>query len=115
MDDVAAGLDLTVICGRYGGMDERVWTELATEAVSPGTSCSRGEIVAAALLTLRSDVCTVSWGTRRASSVSRSRQKMWSALHSTRVPPTGPVRRFRTCSVRQTTRGFTPGGKRRHA
>jgi tRNA (guanine37-N1)-methyltransferase len=50
VDDVAAGLDLTVICGRYGGMDERVWTELATEAVSLGDFVlSGGEIVAAAL------------------------------------------------------------------
>jgi tRNA (guanine37-N1)-methyltransferase len=50
VDDVAAGPDLTVICGRYGGMDERVWTELATEAVSLGDFVlSGGEIVAAAL------------------------------------------------------------------
>jgi tRNA (guanine37-N1)-methyltransferase len=51
VDDVAAGPDLTVICGRYGGMDERVWTELATEAVSLGDFVlSGGEIVAAALV-----------------------------------------------------------------
>ena len=50
VDDVAAGPDLTVICGRYGGMDERVWTELATEAVSLGDFVlSGGEVVAAAL------------------------------------------------------------------
>ena len=50
VDDVAAGADLTVLCGRYGGMDERVWTELATEAVSLGDFVlSGGEIVAAAL------------------------------------------------------------------
>jgi tRNA (guanine37-N1)-methyltransferase len=50
VDDVAVGQDLTVICGRYGGMDERVWTELATEAVSLGDFVlSGGEIVAAAL------------------------------------------------------------------
>jgi tRNA (guanine37-N1)-methyltransferase len=50
VDEVAAGLDLTIICGRYGGMDERVWTELATEAVSLGDFVlSGGEIVAAAL------------------------------------------------------------------
>jgi tRNA (guanine37-N1)-methyltransferase len=50
VDDVAAGPDLTVICGRYGGMDERVRTELATEAVSLGDFVlSGGEIVAAAL------------------------------------------------------------------
>jgi tRNA (guanine37-N1)-methyltransferase len=50
VDDVAVGPDLTVICGRYGGMDERVWTELATEAVSLGDFVlSGGEIVAAAL------------------------------------------------------------------
>ena len=49
-DDVAAGQDLTVICGRYGGMDERVWREIATEAVSLGDFVlSGGEIVAAAL------------------------------------------------------------------
>jgi tRNA (guanine37-N1)-methyltransferase len=50
VDSVAAGRDLTIICGRYGGMDERVWTELATEAVSLGDFVlSGGEIVAAAL------------------------------------------------------------------
>lgn len=50
VDEVAAGPDLTVICGRYGGMDERVWKELATEAVSLGDFVlSGGEIVAAAL------------------------------------------------------------------
>jgi tRNA (guanine37-N1)-methyltransferase len=50
VDDVAAGPDLTLICGRYGGMDERVWTELATEAASLGDFVlSGGEIVAAAL------------------------------------------------------------------
>ena len=50
VDEVAAGRDLTIICGRYGGMDERVWTELATEAVSLGDFVlSGGEIVAAAL------------------------------------------------------------------
>lgn len=50
VDELAAGPDLTVICGRYGGMDERVWKELATEAVSLGDFVlSGGEIVAAAL------------------------------------------------------------------
>src|SRR5919202_5430513 len=36
VDEVASGPDLAIICGRYGGMDERVWTELAKEAVSLG-------------------------------------------------------------------------------
>jgi tRNA (guanine37-N1)-methyltransferase len=50
VDEVAAGPDVIMICGRYGGMDERVWTELATEAVSLGDFVlSGGEIVAAAL------------------------------------------------------------------
>jgi tRNA (guanine37-N1)-methyltransferase len=50
VDEVAAGPDLTVICGRYGGIDERVWSNLATEAVSLGDFVlSGGEIVAAAL------------------------------------------------------------------
>ena len=50
VDEVAAGPDVTIICGRYGGMDERVWTGLATEAVSLGDFVlSGGEIVAAAL------------------------------------------------------------------
>ena len=50
VEEVAAGPELTIICGRYGGMDERVWTELATEAVSLGDFVlSGGEIVAAAL------------------------------------------------------------------
>lgn len=50
VEEVAAGPDLTVVCGRYGGMDERVWTGLCTEAVSLGDFVlSGGEIVAAAL------------------------------------------------------------------
>jgi tRNA (guanine37-N1)-methyltransferase len=50
VEEVAAGQDLTLVCGRYGGVDERVWTELSTEAVSLGDFVlSGGEIVAAAL------------------------------------------------------------------
>ena len=50
VEEVAAGLDLTIVCGRYGGVDERVWTGLCTEAVSLGDFVlSGGEIVAAAL------------------------------------------------------------------
>jgi tRNA (guanine37-N1)-methyltransferase len=50
VEEVAAGPDLTIVCGRYGGMDERVWTGLCTEAVSLGDFVlSGGEIVAAAL------------------------------------------------------------------
>jgi tRNA (guanine37-N1)-methyltransferase len=50
VQEVAAGPDLTVVCGRYGGLDERVWTGLCTEAVSLGDFVlSGGEIVAAAL------------------------------------------------------------------
>jgi tRNA (guanine37-N1)-methyltransferase len=50
VDEVASGPDITVICGRYGGIDERVWGTLATEAVSLGEFVlSGGEIVAAAL------------------------------------------------------------------
>ena len=50
VEEVASGQDLTIICGRYGGVDERVWTGLCTEAVSLGDFVlSGGEIVAAAL------------------------------------------------------------------
>jgi tRNA (guanine37-N1)-methyltransferase len=50
VDQVAEGPDLTIICGRYGGMDERVRTALATEAISIGEFVlSGGEIAAAAL------------------------------------------------------------------
>ncbi len=50
VEEVASGPDLTVVCGRYGGVDERVWTGLCTEAVSLGDFVlSGGEIVAAAL------------------------------------------------------------------
>ena len=42
--------DVTIICGRYGGVDERVGAELATEVVSLGDFVlSGGEIVAAAV------------------------------------------------------------------
>ena len=51
VDEVALGPDLAIICGRYGGTDERVWSNLATEAVSLGDFVlSGGEIVAAALV-----------------------------------------------------------------
>jgi tRNA (guanine37-N1)-methyltransferase len=48
--ELAEGRDLTIVCGRYGGMDERVRSALATEAVSLGDFVlSGGEIAAAAL------------------------------------------------------------------
>jgi tRNA (guanine37-N1)-methyltransferase len=48
--EVAQGPDLTIICGRYGGVDERVRTALATETLSLGDFVlSGGEIAAAAL------------------------------------------------------------------
>ncbi len=47
---LAAGRSLTIVCGRYGGVDERVRGALATEVVSlGGFVLSGGEIVAAAL------------------------------------------------------------------
>jgi tRNA (guanine37-N1)-methyltransferase len=50
VEEVAAGPDLTIVCGRYGGVDERVWGRLCTEAVSLGDFVlSGGEVVAAAL------------------------------------------------------------------
>ena len=50
VNEIAEGPDLTIICGRYGGMDERVREVLASEAVSLGDFVlSGGEIVAAAL------------------------------------------------------------------
>lgn len=49
-EELASGGDLTIICGRYGGVDERVREALATEAVSLGDFVlSGGEVVAAAL------------------------------------------------------------------
>lgn len=51
VNELAAGEDVTVICGRYGGVDERVRAALATETVSLGDFVlSGGEIVAAALV-----------------------------------------------------------------
>lgn len=52
--EIASGLSegrgLTLICGRYGGLDERVRTELASGAVSVGDFVlSGGEIAAAAV------------------------------------------------------------------
>jgi len=50
VNEVAQGPDLTIICGRYGGVDERVRTALTTEVVSIGDFVlSGGEIAAAAL------------------------------------------------------------------
>lgn len=48
--EIAAEEAVTIVCGRYGGVDERVRAELATEAVSLGDFVlTGGEIVAAAL------------------------------------------------------------------
>jgi tRNA (guanine37-N1)-methyltransferase len=50
VNEVAHGPDLTIICGRYGGVDERVHTALTSEVVSIGDFVlSGGEIVATAL------------------------------------------------------------------
>src|SRR3712207_3017995 len=47
---LSSGREITIVCGRYGGVDERVRTALATEAVSLGDFVlSGGEIAAAAL------------------------------------------------------------------
>lgn len=49
-EGLQGGRGLTIVCGRYGGMDERVRGVLAMEAVSLGDFViSGGEIVAAAL------------------------------------------------------------------
>lgn len=49
-EELSDSRGLTIVCGRYGGMDERVRVGLATEAVSLGDFVlSGGEIVAAAL------------------------------------------------------------------
>lgn len=48
--ELAEDRNLTIVCGRYGGVDERVREHLATEAVSLGPFVlSGGEIAAAAL------------------------------------------------------------------
>ncbi len=50
VNEVADGPDLTIVCGRYGGVDERVRALFATETVSlGGFVLSGGELVAAAL------------------------------------------------------------------
>ena len=50
VNKVAEGPDLTIICGRYGGVDERVRTVLATEVVSVGDFVSSGGEIAASAL-----------------------------------------------------------------
>lgn len=50
VEELAVDENLTIICGRYGGVDERVSRELASEVVSLGNFVlSGGEIVAAAV------------------------------------------------------------------
>lgn len=50
VEDLAGAEEVTIICGRYGGVDERVRTRLATEVVSLGDFVlSGGEVVAAAV------------------------------------------------------------------
>jgi len=49
-EELSSSRGLTIVCGRYGGVDERVNTALATESASLGDFVlSGGEIVAAAL------------------------------------------------------------------
>jgi tRNA (guanine37-N1)-methyltransferase len=49
-EELSGSRGLTIVCGRYGGVDERVSTALVTESVSLGDFVlSGGEIVAAAL------------------------------------------------------------------
>ena len=49
-EEIASEEAVTIVCGRYGGIDERVSTELATESISLGNFVlSGGEITAAAL------------------------------------------------------------------
>lgn len=49
-EELEGGRGITIVCGRYAGMDERVYDILATETVSLGDFVlSGGEIVAAAL------------------------------------------------------------------
>ena len=50
VNEVAEGPDLTIICGRYGGVDERVRTALATETLSLGDFVLSGGAIAAAAL-----------------------------------------------------------------
>ena len=51
VDEIATGSDLTLLCGRYGGMDERVRHELASGTVCLGPFVlSGGEIVACAVI-----------------------------------------------------------------
>lgn len=51
VEEMADGPDLTILCGRYEGMDERVRTELAGEAVCLGPFVlSGGEIAASAII-----------------------------------------------------------------
>lgn len=50
IEELSAEEHLTIICGRYGGIDERVAQELATDVVSLGDFVmSGGEIAAAAI------------------------------------------------------------------
>jgi len=51
VEEMADGPDITILCGRYEGVDERVRTELASEAVCLGPFVlSGGEIAAAAVI-----------------------------------------------------------------
>src|SRR5829696_8479573 len=114
VEEVASGPDVSVICGRYGGIDERVWSTLATEAVSLGDFVlSGGEIVAAALADAairRLHACSA---TPRASWESRSRPKVRSVLQPIRALPSGMERRCQACYYRAITQRSTPGARTR--
>src|SRR4051812_42282698 len=81
-----------------------------------GTSCSPGVRSWRRLWrTPRSGACTGYLGTRRASSVSRSRQKTWWALRRIRGPPSGMERRCPACYYRAIMRRSAPGASARRA
>src|SRR5919107_2365729 len=83
-----------------------------------GTSCSRGgKSWRRRWRTPRSGACAAFWETRRASSASLSRRRMWSVLPRTHGPRSGMERRCPACYYRAIMRKSAPGasGKRASA
>ena len=88
VNEVAEGPDLTIICGRYGGVDERARSPRDGDRLDRRLRALRREIVAAAPLTPPSGVSKACSGTGIAWSGSRSREK------ADRTSPVHPPRRL---------------------
>jgi hypothetical protein len=108
VDELAAAQDLTLLCGRYEGFDERIVEHFATDRLSIGRYVLAGGELAATR-------CCASSPGRSGTPTARSRSPSappWRAVRSTRttrVPPSGGGGRCRRSCCPVTTLGSRSG------